>query len=169
MYLGQSVDHHTAVGKILNFQTGFASPQFHCVYDELFTSCFGMVTETLFDKDHWESLLQFSSEPRTRIKSLQTLPHASNLRVSSRTSLMFSDILTMTLLLLLLQFLREKGPFCFCKLAMKELLPLRNLITAFGTGFGLDRMVNTVFKCTAHEDNIGCETLANLEPGHTTP
>ena len=56
-----------------------------------------------------------------------------------------------------------------CLPAMREVLPLRNLITAVGTGFGLDRMVNTTFKCTAHEDNTGCETLANLEPGRTTP
>ena len=53
--------------------------------------------------------------------------------------------------------------------SMREVLPLRNLITAVGTGFGLDRMVNTTFKCTAHEDNTGCKTLANLEPGRTTP
>ena len=53
--------------------------------------------------------------------------------------------------------------------AMREVLPLRNLISAVGTGFGLERMVNTTFKCTAHEDNTGCETLANLEPGRTTP
>ena len=53
--------------------------------------------------------------------------------------------------------------------SMREVLPLHNLITAVGTGFGLDHMVNTTFKCTAHEDNTGCEMLANLKPGHTTP
>ena len=62
MYLGQSLDHHNRVGKILSFQTGFVSPQFHCVYNELFTSCFGTVTDTVFDKEHWDSMLQFSGE-----------------------------------------------------------------------------------------------------------
>ena len=62
MYLGQSLDHHTTVGKILSFQTGYVSPQFHCIYDKLFTSCFGTVTDTVFDKDHWDSMLQFGVE-----------------------------------------------------------------------------------------------------------
>ena len=55
MYLGQSHDHHTTVGKILSFDSGWVSPQFHCVYDDLFTSCFGTVTDTVFDKEHWDA------------------------------------------------------------------------------------------------------------------
>ena len=108
---GQSLDHHTTVGKILNFTTGFVSPQFHCVYDELFTSCFGTVTDKVFDKSI--GILCFNSvlsTPPTWIQSLQTLPDASKLPVFSRTSSMSSDILTMSPLLLL-QFLREMGPF----------------------------------------------------------
>jgi hypothetical protein len=54
-------------------------------------------------------------------------------------------------------------------MVMQEVLPLRNLITTVGAGLGLDRLVNTTFQCTAHEDNTGCKTLANLEPGRTTP
>jgi hypothetical protein len=30
-------------------------------------------------------------------------------------------------------------------------------------------MCKTTFRCTAHEDNAACETLANLEPGRMTP
>ena len=53
--------------------------------------------------------------------------------------------------------------------SMHEALPLCNLITAVGTGFGLDGMVNTTFKCTSQEDNTRCKMLANLEPDCTTP
>ena len=34
---------------------------------------------------------------------------------------------------------------------------------------GISEMVKATFKCTAHEDNSACETLANLEPGRVTP
>ena len=74
MYLGQSLDHHNTVGKILNFQTGFVSPQFHCVYDELFTSCFGTVTDTVFDKEHWDSMLQFSGNHTSHVDPVSPDP-----------------------------------------------------------------------------------------------
>ena len=45
---------------------------------------------------------------------------------------------------------------------------MRRLVETVANGMGLDKMVKTTFKCTAHEDNTACETLANLEPGRTT-
>ena len=62
MYLGQSHDHHSTVGKILNLQTGHVSPQFHVVYDELFTTSFGTLQDSAFDADHWAELLRLGSE-----------------------------------------------------------------------------------------------------------
>ena len=53
--------------------------------------------------------------------------------------------------------------------AMREVLPLRNLVQTVGKALGLEHMCKTTFKCTAHEDNSACETLANLEPGRQTP
>ena len=37
-YLGVSSDHAGSIGRICNIQTGHISPQFHVVYDELFTT-----------------------------------------------------------------------------------------------------------------------------------
>jgi hypothetical protein len=37
-YLGPSPDHSTTIGRILNLRTGFVSPQYHCVYDDQFSS-----------------------------------------------------------------------------------------------------------------------------------
>ena len=39
VYLGCSRQHATNVSLILNPQTGFISPQFHCVYDDQFDTC----------------------------------------------------------------------------------------------------------------------------------
>ena len=39
VYLGVSRQHATNVSLILNPQTGFISPQFHCVYDDQFDTC----------------------------------------------------------------------------------------------------------------------------------
>ena len=53
--------------------------------------------------------------------------------------------------------------------AMREVLPLRNLIKAVARGLKINEMCDTQFRCTAHEDNSACETLTNLEPGRVTP
>ena len=52
--------------------------------------------------------------------------------------------------------------------AMREVLPLRNLVKEVANALGINEMVQTTFKCTAHEDNAACQVLANLEPGRTT-
>ena len=53
--------------------------------------------------------------------------------------------------------------------AMREVLPLRNLVREVGDALGLQHMIATTFQCTAHEDNQSCQILANLEPGRQTP
>ena len=53
--------------------------------------------------------------------------------------------------------------------AMREVLPLRDLVKRVGNALGLEHMCKTTFKCTDHEDNQACQTLANLEPGRQTP
>jgi hypothetical protein len=59
--------HHTTIGKVLDLQTGHVSPQFHCVYDKLFYSCCGKVTNTVLDQVHWDSLLQLGSEHASHV------------------------------------------------------------------------------------------------------
>ena len=49
VYLGCSAHHSTTVGRILNMTTGSISPQYHVVYDELFTTVQGKITDGLFD------------------------------------------------------------------------------------------------------------------------
>ena len=57
MYLGTSPLHHDTVGCILNFETGAVTPQYHVVYDELFTTVNGYLSDKVFDKDLWNSLI----------------------------------------------------------------------------------------------------------------
>ena len=52
--------------------------------------------------------------------------------------------------------------------AMREVLPLRDKVTAVADGFGIDPDCLTEFKTTVWEDNMGALTLANLEPGQHT-
>ena len=62
IYLGMSPGHADSVGRILNPETGAISPQYHVVYDELFTTAFGAYTDELFDEDLWTGLLQLQGE-----------------------------------------------------------------------------------------------------------
>ena len=60
MFLGFSNEHSSTVGLILNLKTGAISPQFHIVYDELFTT-----VSTEFDIDleeNWIDLWKHSRE-----------------------------------------------------------------------------------------------------------
>ena len=54
-------------------------------------------------------------------------------------------------------------------MAMREVLPLRELTKTVAAGLGISDSVNTGFKVTCWEDNSACATLANLEPGQSTP
>ncbi len=53
--------------------------------------------------------------------------------------------------------------------AMKEIIPLGNLLCTVSRAVGLPEEFNTTFKTTVWEDNDGCRTIANLEPGRFTP
>ena len=52
--------------------------------------------------------------------------------------------------------------------AMKEALPLLEVIKSVADGFGIDQKCVTEFKVTIWEDNMGALTLANNEPGQHT-
>ena len=59
VYLGCAAEHHSTVGRILNRKTGAIYPQYHVVYDELFSTIAADVSDTAFDADLWESLLTY--------------------------------------------------------------------------------------------------------------
>ncbi len=52
---------------------------------------------------------------------------------------------------------------------MRDVLPLRELVKTVAKGLKLDESCYTSFKTTVHEDNNGCLTLCNLDPGQSTP
>jgi hypothetical protein len=69
MNLGVSSHHLTRVGLVLNVATGSVSPQFHCVYDDLFSTVPNAESGGLFLNDHdtfdikkWNRLLQSGHE-----------------------------------------------------------------------------------------------------------
>jgi len=53
--------------------------------------------------------------------------------------------------------------------AMRDLLPMRAVVSTVAKAVGIEESILTSFKTTVHEDNMGCLTLANLEPGRVTP
>ena len=65
-YLGVSKEHASNVANILNIITGNISPQFHVVYDDLFTtvSNFGAmnVDDDDFDEREWRKLVSLGHE-----------------------------------------------------------------------------------------------------------
>jgi len=54
-------------------------------------------------------------------------------------------------------------------MAMRDVLPFRQLFFAVARGVGLSDEMLTVFKTTVWEDNNGALTLAQMEPGQMTP
>ena len=56
------MSHSTTVGLILNPETGHISPQFHVVYDELFSTVYGTVTDGVFNVDQWQGLIELKGE-----------------------------------------------------------------------------------------------------------
>ena len=60
MYLGCSSNHSSTVGLILSLDTGFISPQCHMVWDELFASVFGNLTDEVFNAEEWNNLISFN-------------------------------------------------------------------------------------------------------------
>lgn len=61
MYLGASPEHSSTVGRVLNTITGYISPQYHVVYDELFQTVHGKLTDEVIDPDLWQGLLALDS------------------------------------------------------------------------------------------------------------
>jgi hypothetical protein len=53
--------------------------------------------------------------------------------------------------------------------AMREIIPLGNLLGTVAEAVGLPEEYKTTFKTTVWEDNNGCRIIANLEPGRFTP
>jgi hypothetical protein len=53
--------------------------------------------------------------------------------------------------------------------AMREVIPMNNLVKVMGEALHLDANTMTSFKTTIWEDNNGALTLANLDPGQHTP
>jgi hypothetical protein len=53
--------------------------------------------------------------------------------------------------------------------AMKEIIPLKELLITVSQAVGLPQDFSTTFKTRIWEDNNGCRTIANLEPGRQTP
>jgi hypothetical protein len=62
-YLGQSPSHSSSVGLVLSLKTGHFSPQWHCVFDDLFSTVVSPrgLTDT-FDVDEWRRLVSSSLE-----------------------------------------------------------------------------------------------------------
>jgi hypothetical protein len=63
-YLGQSVRHSSSVALILHLTTGHVSPQWHCVFDDLFSTVVspsGMIDQR-FDADEWNKMLSNGRE-----------------------------------------------------------------------------------------------------------
>ena len=52
---------------------------------------------------------------------------------------------------------------------MREVLPLRELTKGIAKGLGIGDDCLTEFNTTVWEDNNGALSLANLEPGQSTP
>jgi hypothetical protein len=62
MFLGVCPEHSSNVVIALNLITGYVSPQFHTVHDDLFSTVFLEWESTNVDPDHWHSLLQSGQE-----------------------------------------------------------------------------------------------------------
>jgi hypothetical protein len=54
-------------------------------------------------------------------------------------------------------------------MAMRDVLPLRNLAIEISKGLGMSGNTPTTFKTTVWEDINGALKLATMEPGRTTP
>ena len=61
MYLGCSASHSYTVGLVMNFETGFISPQYHVIWDERFTSVQGNLDDELFNADEWNQLITWKA------------------------------------------------------------------------------------------------------------
>ena len=79
LFLGFSPDHSTTVARILSLRTGAFSPQFHCVFDDLFTTVPSggngpLVDTNRFDLDEWNRLISTGYERYSEHTPLHELP-----------------------------------------------------------------------------------------------
>ena len=81
MYLGSSFEHASTVGCILHLTSGHVSPQYHVVYDEMFSTVQGHLTDGLFDRSAWNDLIDLKGHER-----LTDLSNGSEIPDPSRTS-----------------------------------------------------------------------------------
>ena len=58
LHLGALPTHSPTVSRLLDLKTGHVSPQCHVVYDELFQTVQGQVTEEVFDQATWTDLVR---------------------------------------------------------------------------------------------------------------
>ena len=65
-YLGVSPDHSSTIGCILNLRSGFLSPQYHVIYDDLFSTVpnaeSGGMLEPELDGPFWHKLITIGYE-----------------------------------------------------------------------------------------------------------
>ena len=65
-YLGVSPDHSSTIGRILNLRSGFISPQYHVIYDDLFSTVpnaeSGGTLEPALDGSFWRNLIETGYE-----------------------------------------------------------------------------------------------------------
>ena len=59
-FMGMSEDHACTIGLIRNLQSGYISPQFHVVYDELFQTI--ARSDNAIDRNLWLELIRTSRE-----------------------------------------------------------------------------------------------------------
>ena len=74
-FLGFSTQHSSTIGLILNHRTGSVTPQYHCVYDDLFTTVPNGEFAPVFDTEHfaaddWERLISSGGLERADIPTL---------------------------------------------------------------------------------------------------
>lgn len=67
LYLGQSPEHSSTVGLILNIRTGHVSPQFHVVHDDLFSTVpggglDGFLIDGVIPTEEWEQLFELGCD-----------------------------------------------------------------------------------------------------------
>ena len=56
------MSHSTTIGLILHPKTRHISPQFRVMYNELFSTVYGTVTNGVFDADQWQNMIELKGE-----------------------------------------------------------------------------------------------------------
>jgi hypothetical protein len=82
MFLGFSSQHSTNVGLVLNLKTGHISPQYHLVFDDLFSTVSTSIlrdekirNDSVFQPDIWNDLISTGHERNEFLEELDNTPH----------------------------------------------------------------------------------------------